>query len=66
MTEPTCSNCQFFSPAQTCIEKPTWGHCSKLTARNGRERTQQAQPLFTWADDMCPAFEARSQSARCT
>jgi hypothetical protein len=66
MTEPTCANCRFFSPAQTCIEKPTWGHCAKLAANASRDKSQKAEPLFTWANDMCHMFEARARSAPCT
>jgi hypothetical protein len=54
-----CKGCEFFRPAHTCIEKPTWGHCVKLvqTARGGN--MGKIQPQFTWADNGCDDFQVR-------
>jgi len=48
------------SPARTCIEKPTWGHCTWATGTNPDQGRMEG--LFTWADDTCPHFVMRRQS----
>jgi len=63
MTERLCENCHFFSPAQTCIEKPTWGHCMWPVNHRSRENGRNPHPLFTWADATCSHFAPRREAA---
>jgi hypothetical protein len=63
MTDRVCSECRFFCPAQTCIVKPTWGHCTKLLGCSGRDKLRKVEPLFTWANDTCEVFQPRASAA---
>jgi hypothetical protein len=51
MNELRCEHCQYFAPAYTCIEKPTWGHC--MWAGFKTRSSKRTNGLFTWADDAC-------------
>jgi hypothetical protein len=62
MTERLCEACEHFSPAHTCIEKPTWGHCMKLVEAKPGWSTGKLRPLFTWADNHCDGFQSRQSS----
>ena len=59
MSELRCEWCQYFAPAYTCIEKPTWGHCM-WSGFSGR-RAKQNNGLFTWADDTCMNYLAKQE-----
>lgn len=59
MTEHLCEACEFFTPAHTCIEKPTWGHCMKLVKTKPGWNAGKPRSLFTWADHHCDDFQAR-------
>lgn len=60
MVDQQCEGCRYFSPARTCIEKPTWGHCTWATGTDADQGRMEG--LFTWADDTCPHFVRRRQS----
>ncbi len=53
-----CETCEHFSPAQTCIEKPTWGHCMRLVKGRPGRGAGKGAPVFTWADSVCGDFRA--------
>ncbi len=60
-TDQRCEICRYFLAARTCIEKPTWGHCTWATSLNADQHRPKG--LFTWADDMCSHFVMRRESA---
>jgi hypothetical protein len=60
--ERTCTQCRFFTPAQTWIEPPTWGQCTKRLIQVAGFDVQNDRPTFTWADGTCDDFEPSSQS----
>jgi hypothetical protein len=62
MSQQLCDACVFFSPAHTCIEKPTWGHCLKLVKARPDWGAQKLRPFFTWADNHCDDFQPRQPS----
>jgi len=59
MTERLCLACVYFSPAHTCIERPTWGHCLKRVTPTPGAGAGTGQPRFTWADNHCDDFQMR-------
>ncbi|HNY77309.1 MAG: hypothetical protein RBS72_02385 [Sedimentisphaerales bacterium] len=61
MIEQRCELCRYFSPARTCIEKPTWGHCTWAIPTDADSDGMAG--LFTWADDTCQHFVMRRESA---
>ena len=63
MTGQLCEACEHFSPAHTCIERPTWGHCMKLVKAKPGWSTVELRPLFTWADNHCDDFQVRPPSS---
>ncbi len=63
MTPRLCERCEFFNPAHTCIEKPTWGHCTKLIQAKPEWGTVKLRPMFTWADSHCDGFQTRQSAA---
>ena len=63
MIQQLCEACAFFSPAHTCIEKPTWGHCMKLVKARPNGSAGDLRPLFTWADNHCDDFQQRRPSS---
>lgn len=58
-----CRTCEYFSPAHTCIERPTWGYCMRLTVEEHSCGGQKGTALFTWADGICRDFKARQSVA---
>lgn len=67
MTERRCENCRYFTPAYTCIEKPTWGHCAWAgQSQAGKSGKKKVKGLFTWADDVCGHFELRKETCGAT
>lgn len=54
-----CGACEHFSPAHTCIEKPTWGYCMRLAEEMSRRSGQKGSPLFAWADGICDDFKPK-------
>jgi len=63
MTQRRCEACEFFAPAHTCIEKPTWGHCMKLVKAKPDWGVGKLRPFFTWADGHCDGFQLREASS---
>jgi hypothetical protein len=59
MDKPQCEACRYFASAYTCIEKPTWGHCT--WSGHGDHGDLQGTGLFTWADDCCINYRARQE-----
>lgn len=51
-----CETCEHFSPAHTCIEKPTWGHCMRLVCGRLAGKAEKGSPVFTWADSLCDDY----------
>jgi hypothetical protein len=56
--ERLCNICNHFSPALTCIEKPTWGRCMRLAGGHCGDAAK-GRSLFTWADNVCDKFQPR-------
>lgn len=65
MVERMCVQCRFFSPAPTWVRPSAWGYCTKLLGQGPRPDVQDAQPVFTWSDNICDNFEPGSQSVPC-
>ena len=63
MTQRVCETCEFFAPARTCFEKPTWGHCQRLVQAKQEPNVPALRPFFTWADNHCDDFQVRPSSA---
>jgi len=57
MNERICVRCRHFSPARTCMEKPTWGHCM-WSVPEGKDETER-QGRFAWAEAVCEHFASR-------
>jgi len=55
-----CETCEHFSPAHTCIEKPTWGYCMRLAGGNTERKAERGSPRFTWADAVCDDFRLKA------
>jgi hypothetical protein len=55
--ERLCVTCRFFSAASTCIEKPTWGFCTRLN--DSAPGPTAMRPRLTWADHYCGHYERR-------
>ncbi|HSW02446.1 MAG TPA: hypothetical protein VLI39_19940 [Sedimentisphaerales bacterium] len=54
-----CETCEHFSPAYTCIEKPTWGHCMRLVSGRVARPAEKGSPVFTWADSLCDDYRPK-------
>lgn len=54
-----CETCEHFSPAHTCIEKPTWGHCLRLVNGKAGRNVGKGSPVFTWADSLCDDYRPK-------
>lgn len=65
ISDRLCQACEHFSPAYTCIEKPTWGYCMRLTKDRARREFSSVRPPFTWADNKCEQFQQRGQPSAC-
>jgi hypothetical protein len=63
MTQRRCGACEFFRPARTCMEKPTWGHCMKLVKIKPDWSVGKLRPLFTWADNHCDDYRTPQASS---
>jgi len=64
VSDRLCETCEHFSPAYTCIEKPTWGYCLRLAKDPSGRELHHVRPLFTWADNECDQFRQRVQASR--
>lgn len=61
MSDQLCGACRHFSPAYTCVERPTWGYCMKRVRSPGTGTDRAAEAVFTWADNCCDDFQPRRQ-----
>jgi hypothetical protein len=64
LNERLCHACEHFSPAFTCMEKPTWGYCERQAVGPPGGHPTQTRSSFTWADSRCDNFQPRGQVVR--
>ena len=60
--ERQCETCEYFSPAHTCIEKPTWGHCMRLVRGRPDGGSEKGSPVFAWANGSHSGYDPRTRS----
>ncbi len=58
-SERRCKTCSHFSPALTCIERPTWGRCLRLLKNPCGGSAPAGKSLFVWADNTCDSYQPR-------
>jgi len=58
-----CGTCEHFSPAHTCIEKPTWGYCTRGIGGKGGHADREDATRFTWADAVCRDYRPREPAS---
>jgi hypothetical protein len=63
VTQQSCEACEFFAPAWSHTDRPTWGQCLKLVRGRTGDSTEKARPLFTWADGHCDDLQMPRQAA---
>ncbi len=61
MSDQLCQACRHFSPAYTCVERPTWGYCIKRARGPETGADPPVEPVFTWADNRCDDFQSRQR-----
>jgi hypothetical protein len=64
INERLCNTCDFFSPALTCVERPTWGRCMRLAKGQSVGKAPAGRALFTWVDNNCENYQPRGQPPR--
>jgi hypothetical protein len=62
MNERLCDTCEHFSPALTCMRKPSWGLCKKAANGPPAGNVPKTKLSFTWADHRCDSFRPRDPS----
>lgn len=62
-SERRCNTCNHFSPALTCIERPTWGHCLRLL-KSPSGGSPAGKSRFTWADSTCDNHQPRPKAVK--